>query len=127
MEESTNSFKDKIFTEVIGPDVRGRVKTYGAGATPRTVFGTGARMQIGSSKCTEMEQRIVEKVSEKISAEFASLLDSRIAEVINLFRSGLEGESRQVGDGPSSVGNQVTNINIALKFLTKKFRMLLKF
>ena len=54
-----------------------------------------------------MEQRIIEKVS----AGFASLLDSRIAEVINLFRAGLEGESQRVGNGPSSVGNQVTNIS----------------
>ena len=92
--------------------MRGRVKTYGAGATPRTVFGTGVGTQT-RSRDMEIEQRIVEKVS----AGFASLLDSRIAEVINLFRSGLEGQSRRVGDGPSSIGNQVTNINIVLIFL----------
>ena len=108
VEERTASFKEKIFTDVVGPDVRGRVKTYGAGATPRTVFGTGARTQT-KSRDMEMEQRIVEKVN--------ALLDSRIAEVINLFRSGLEGESRRVRDDPSSIGNQVTNINIVLIFL----------
>ena len=105
MEEHTTSFKEKIFADVVGPDVRGRVKTYGAGVTARTVFGTGVGTQT-KSRDMEMERRIVEKVS--------ALLDSRIAEMINLLRSGLEEESRRVGHGPSSIGNQVININIVL-------------
>ena len=117
MEEHTTSFKEKIFTDVVGPDVHGRVKTYRAGATPRTVFGTGVGTQT-KSRDMEMEQRIVEKVN--------ALLDSRIADVINLFRTGLEGESRRVRNDPSSIGNQVTNINI-LFISNREIWNLLKF
>ena len=66
-----------------------------------------------------MEKRLIELVCslrERIK-QVNALLDSRIAEVINLFRSGFEGENQRVGDGPSSIGNQVINISIVLIFL----------
>jgi len=40
-EERTPEFIDMIFTEVVGPDGHGCVRTYGKGVTPQLVFGKG--------------------------------------------------------------------------------------
>ncbi|CAL2241010.1 unnamed protein product [Prunus armeniaca] len=38
-DEQDESFRDEIFTKVMGTDAHGRVRMYGAGVTPSQVFG----------------------------------------------------------------------------------------
>ncbi|KAM7460850.1 hypothetical protein LguiA_028971 [Lonicera macranthoides] len=44
-EERTPEFIDRVFTQVVGPDGHGCVRTYGKGVTPQVVFGKGNRTE----------------------------------------------------------------------------------
>ena len=69
MPESSQTpvFREKVFTDVLGPDDHGRVRTFGLGACPSQVFGT--RFHQPQKQHVDMD-RLREEVRQEVFTEF---------------------------------------------------------
>ncbi|KAM7525533.1 hypothetical protein LguiA_015435 [Lonicera macranthoides] len=115
-EERTPEFIDGVFTQVIGPDGHGCVRTYGKGVTPQVVFGKG----------NSTEEDKFNKIREETRTEFNTKLDQlirerdseinrRIEEAMTTMRTSIRDEvlaELRGGNGPSSIGNVPTSSSV---------------
>ncbi|KAM7464838.1 hypothetical protein LguiB_012400 [Lonicera macranthoides] len=109
-------FIDGIFTQVVGPDGHGCVRTYGKGVTPKVVFGKG----------NSNEEDKFNKIREETRTEFNTKLDQlirerdseinrRIEEAMTTMRASIRDEvlaELRGGNGPSSIGNVPTSSSV---------------
>ncbi|KAM7507086.1 hypothetical protein LguiA_017539 [Lonicera macranthoides] len=115
-EERTPEFIDGVFTQVVGPDGHGCVRTYGKGVTPQVVFGKG----------NNSEEDKLNKIREETRTEFNTKLDQlikehdseinrRIEEAMTTMRTSIRDEvlaELRGGNGPSSIGNVPTSSSV---------------
>ncbi|KAM7501251.1 hypothetical protein LguiB_000155 [Lonicera macranthoides] len=115
-EERTPEFIDGVFTQVVGPDGHGCVRTYGKGVTPQVVFGKG----------NSNEEDKFNKIREETRTEFNTKLDQlirerdaeinrRIEEAMTTMRASIRDEvlaELRGGNGPSSIGNVPTSSSV---------------
>lgn len=69
--EQTDSFKEQVFIDLVGPDGHGSVKTFGGGVSTRDVFG--AHSSLRNTTTSDAIERIVQDQVE-------ALLETKVAE-----------------------------------------------
>ncbi|KAH7858104.1 hypothetical protein Vadar_020032 [Vaccinium darrowii] len=67
------AFKEQVFTEVLGQDKNGRVRTYGNGPCPSQVFGTrftrSQELHDREQLCEEVRKEVVDEVQKQVVDE----------------------------------------------------------
>lgn len=107
-EEQTPEFLDNVFTQVLGPDGHGRVRTYGTGPTPTTIFGK----VMGASSLELMQKKIREEVRAEFQSQFDVMFNSSLAAIRDSIRAELLADlqkDREMSgrNGPSSIGQVI--------------------
>jgi len=107
-EERTPEFIDSIFTQVVGPDGHGRVRTYGKGVTtPQAVLGKGKSSK--EDKLNKLREEYNAKLDEVIKARDTEI-NERIKEAMMDLRATIRDEilaELRGENGPSSIGNVI--------------------
>ena len=98
--EQTDSFKEQVFIDLVGPDGHGSVKTFGGGVSTRDVFGTHSSLRntISSDAIERMVQAQVDaqletKVAERVAdlvEEQAAQIDTKVVEQVAVHVSNYE-------------------------------------
>ena len=108
--EQTDSFKEQVFIDLVGPDGHGSVKTFGGGVSSRNVFGT--RSSLRNTTSSDAIERMVQ-------AQVAAQLEAKVAERVSNLVADQDAQIE------AKVAAHVSNQEKALMEWFKKLELLL--
>ncbi|GKC01302.1 hypothetical protein Tco_0987438, partial [Tanacetum coccineum] len=99
--EQTDSFKEQVFIDLVGPDGHGSVKTFGGGVSSRNVFGTHSLLRNTTSSdaiermvqaqvAAQLEAKIAERVANLVADQDAQIEAKLVAHVSNHEKDQME-------------------------------------
>lgn len=131
--EQTDSFKEQVFTDLMGPDGHGHVRTFGTGPSPHDVFGAGSsstnstssdaiKMMVQSQVEAQLQVRVAEQVAKEV-AHYEKTQEELVEKIERMHRimvlNGMVPESayNESNRSGSSVGQVIIYNNIYVLLL----------
>ncbi|XP_062019503.1 uncharacterized protein LOC133736085 isoform X1 [Rosa rugosa] len=75
-DEQDDTFREEVFTAVMGEDTHGRVRMYGTGVTPSQVFGNSKTSETTEKKTIEEMEKTIEEMEKKYQTKLDDLKES---------------------------------------------------